>query len=263
MRTEHFHADDIATLLKRKTIATMPELKAALGSDADITVFRKLKSLSYRSSYSHRGRYYTLDALTRFDNRGLWSCRGVWFSTQGSLLATAEAFIVDSEAGYFTDELASGLQVGVKEALLQLHRAGRIARERVAGRYLHLSTDPAVRRRQLAARHVARPREPVRWRAGLIAGAPLSDELKTALVLMFGLLDEKQRRLYAGFESLKYGHGGDRKVADVLGLDVATVARGRRELLSRDVEIDRVRRAGGGRHAVEKKRRRSSRPSTR
>src|ERR1019366_6139718 len=26
----------------------------------DITVFRKLKELSYRSSYSHRGRYYTL-----------------------------------------------------------------------------------------------------------------------------------------------------------------------------------------------------------
>ena len=200
-----------------------------------------------RSSYSHRGPYYTLDALTRFDERGLWSCRSVWFSKHGSLLATAEAFIVNSEAGYFTDELASVLQVGVKEALLKLHRAGRLARERITGRRLHLSTDPPVRRRQRTARNVAMTREQDSWREGLTASATRSDEMKAALVLVFGLLDEKHRRLYAGFESLKHGHGGDRKVADLLGLDVATVARGRRELLSRDFEIDRVRRSGGGR----------------
>jgi hypothetical protein len=29
-----------------------------LGTEADITVFRKLKELSYHTSYSHRGRFY-------------------------------------------------------------------------------------------------------------------------------------------------------------------------------------------------------------
>src|SRR5438034_3969447 len=61
MRTESFHADDLAKALRRSKIATMPELKRALGTEVDVTVFRKLKQLAYRTSYSHRGAYYTLD----------------------------------------------------------------------------------------------------------------------------------------------------------------------------------------------------------
>lgn len=79
-------------------------------------------------------------------------------------------------------------------------------------------------------------------------------ELKAAILLFYSLLDEKQRRLYAALESLKLGHGGDRQLADFLGLDPHTIARGRQELLNRDVEPGRVRRIGGGRKALEKKR---------
>jgi hypothetical protein len=68
------------------------------------------------------------------------------------------------------------------------------------------------------------------------------------------LLDEKQRRLYAGLESLKWGHGGDRQVAGLLGLDVATIAKGRRELVRGEILTNRIRRPGGGRKPVEKKR---------
>jgi hypothetical protein len=47
----------------------LPQLKQLLGSEADSTVFRKLKELSYRTSYSHRGRFYTLDEIADFDER--------------------------------------------------------------------------------------------------------------------------------------------------------------------------------------------------
>ena len=43
-------------------------------------------------------------------------------------------------------------------------------------------------------------------------------------------------------------------MAQLLGLDVTTVARGRRELLSGQILRGRVRQAGGGRTPVEKKR---------
>jgi hypothetical protein len=74
-------------------------------------------------------------------------------------------------------------------------------------------------------------------------------------VLFFALLDEKQRRLYAGLESLRLGDGGDRRIAGLLDVDPATVRRGRQELLAEDIEPDRVRRRGGGRKPLEKKRR--------
>jgi hypothetical protein len=68
------------------------------------------------------------------------------------------------------------------------------------------------------------------------------------------MLDEKQRRLYAGLESLKIGYGGDQRLAEFIGMDPHTVAKGRRELLEQDVEADRIRKAGGGRKQREKKR---------
>ena len=79
-------------------------------------------------------------------------------------------------------------------------------------------------------------------------------ESKAAILLFYSLLDEQQRRLYAGLESLKLGRGGDRSLSDFLGLDPHTVARGRQQLLAQDVEVDRARRTGGGRKRVEKKR---------
>jgi len=250
MATRRFHAEALRELLRRQKIATMGELKEALGSRVDLTVFRKLKELAYRSSYSHRGSYYTLDEIARFDEMGLWSFRSVWFSRHGTLLATAEACVHASEAGYFSDELESVLHVGVRDALRKLAQTGRLARTEVAVRLLYCSLDASTRREQISARQVHMAEG-----AGLGLGAGirvLPDELKAAIVLFSSLLDEQQRRLYAGLESLKLGHGGDRRIADLLGLDVGTIARGRRELLERDVELERVRRRGGGRRPLKK-----------
>jgi len=80
------------------------------------------------------------------------------------------------------------------------------------------------------------------------------DEMRAAIILFYSLLDEQQRRLYAGLESMKLGHGGDSVLAEFLGLDPHTVARGRRQLLDRDVAVGRTRQSGAGRKAVEKKR---------
>jgi len=256
MRTESFHAEDLAQVLRRSKIATMPELKKALGTGVDVTVFRKLKQLAYRTSYSHRGRYYTLDEIARFDQNGLWSFQSVWFSRWGTLLDTAEAFVHNSQAGRFVEELDNLLHVSTKEPLLRLVQQERLARQPVGRLYLYCSADPVRRERQLLARRVLEA-EP-RLASSLVNPEGVPDELKAAIVLFFSLLDEKQRRLYAGLESLKFGYGGDQRIADFIGLDPHTVAKGRRELLEQDLEVDRIRKAGGGRKRTERKRPKSS-----
>ncbi len=35
------------------------------------------------------------------------------------------------------------------------------------------------------------------------------------MILFFSLLDEKQRRLYAGLEAVRLGYGGDRRAAEL------------------------------------------------
>lgn len=253
MRPTRFPTEAISKLLREQKIATLPEMMEALGTDARRTVFRKLKQLPYRTSYSHRGRYYTLDEVARFDERGLWSCRQVWFSAYGTLLSTAAAVVEDSQLGYFVEELDHVLHVGTKDALLKLVRDARLRRERVGGQFLYCARDSGRRRQQLLARRALLAKPGV---AGPVPQAELMpEELRAAIVLFFSVLDEKQRRLYAGLESLKTGHGGDAQIAELLGLDVGTVFRGRRELVDQDIELERVRKAGGGRKPVEKKRR--------
>lgn len=251
MRPLSFHSDALRSLLRRNKIATLDELQPALGTPGDVTVFRKLKPLDYLTSYSHRGRYYTLREIARFDDHGLWSQAEVWFSRFGTLLATAEAFVQRSPRGYLADELAPVLHVEVQDALHQLTQQERISRQIVSGRYLYTAMDQAVRRRQLLARRTVEFL-PTVVDASVLEVAP--EEVKAAILLFYSLLDEQQRRLYAGLESLKLGRGGDRQLADFLDLDPHTVARGRQQLLTQDVEVDRARKAGGGRKRVGKKR---------
>lgn len=261
MRPTEFSAQAISTLLRKQQIATLPELMEALGTAARRTVFRKLSELSYRTSYSHRGRYYTLDELARFDQQGLWSHRDVWFSRHGTLLSTAAAIVQAAACGHFVEELDNMLHVGTKDALRKLVHDARLARERLAGQFLYCAADPGRRRQQVVARRAVRAEPGVAGPLPEVAVMP--EELRAAIVLFFSLLDEKQRRLYAGLEALKTGRGGDARIAELLALDLGTVARGRRELLEHDVELERVRGAGAGRRRVEKKRQKSSPASKR
>lgn len=229
----------------RKAV-TMPELKAALGTEVDQTVFRKLTQLSYHSSYSHRGGFYTLNSIARFDADGLWGCRGAWFSRQGTLLATAQSLVAAAPAGYFAHELDARLHVSAKDALRQLVQEGRLDRRPLGPLYLYTAADRIRRQEQWARRQ-----------AQVQARDPQEEQLRAAIALFYSLLDEQQRRLYAGLESFKRGRGGDEQMAQWLGLDVETVARGRRELLAGEVQRQRIRRVGGGRPRAEKKRRTS------
>jgi hypothetical protein len=239
MRPIGFSSEHLESLFQRTTIATLPQLKAALGTAVDLTVFRKLSALPYRTSYSHRGAYYTLDSVARYDESGLWSYRDIHFSRHGTLLDTAATLVAKAPAGYFTRELEAVVHVAAKDALRQLAQRGRLHRKECQGRYLYCAAERGQRQQQWAARQALQHPE---------------DDLQAAIVLLYSLLDEQQRRLYAGLESLERGHGGDQRMAQLFGLDVDTVARGRVELLSGQVIRERVRRAGGGRPRAEKKR---------
>ena len=76
--------------------------------------------------------------------------------------------------------------------------------------------------------------------------------------LLLSRLDEQQRRWYVALEADRLGHGGDRLLAQITGLDEKTIRRGRKELAVglTDRPADRVRLPGGGRPSSEKKTRR-------
>ncbi len=251
MRPATFDPSVLRQHLRRHKIADLPELRHVLGTDTNLTVFRKLKQLGYLASYTHRGRFYTLPEIARFADRGLWSHEAVWFSRYGTLLSTVEAFVLGSSNGYYAHELADFLHAEVQEPLRHLVQQGRLSRTEVAGQFVYTAIDSTDRRNQTLARRSAQA-VPLAVHSVALQVSP--DELKAAIVLFYGLLDEQQRRLFAGLESIRVGHGGDTLLGDFLGLDAHTVARGRQQLLDQDVVSAGMRRKGGGRQSTKKKR---------
>ena len=252
MNKTRYSIQALEAFLKQHKIAAFDQLNTALGNPARCTIFRKLAELEYLSSYSHRGKFYTLRTIARFSTLGLWNYRSVWFSRFGNLLDTTEALVHRSEAGYTAAELKDVLHVKTKHALTQLARSGRLQREPFDSVYVYLSRKSHVAERQRKARKVHLKRS---FASMIVINPDLAAEEAKATVLLFcSMLNERQRRLYAGLESLKLGHGGDAHIASLLGMDPHTVARGRQELISGELSRDKVREEGGGRLPQEKKR---------
>lgn len=255
MKTTHYHAQTLADFFLKHKIATIGELTVAMGNPGKSTLVRKLTELEYVSSYSHRGKYYTLKSIAQFSTTGLWSFKSVWFSRFGNLPDTAEALVKDARAGYSALELEDIVHVKSRHALVDLVRQERLQREKIGPHYIYLSLDNEVAERQKKARKSHGKRS----FATLVVKNPklAQEEAKAAILLFCSMLDEKQRRLYAGLESLKLGHGGDIHIGSLLGMDPHTVARGRLELMEGDCDPDHVRTEGGGRLSQEKKLRKS------
>jgi len=252
MNTNHYQKKDIVTFLKRRKIATLEPLCRILGNPTPRTVFRKLEALDYLSSYSHAGKYYTLPEIARFTSLGLWSYKSIGFSRFGNLLDTVINFVDQSETGYSAAELRNILHVETQPSLMKLWRDNRLKRDKIQGGYIYLSTIAKRARSQQTYRKGRQTKQ----LATLVVDNPhlAAEEAKATVMLFISSLDEKQRRLYAGLESLKLGHGGDCYIATLFGMDPHTVAHGRRELMEGTSDPEGIRKPGGGRSSVKKKR---------
>ena len=153
-------------LFQGRQVADLDELCEVLDTRSRMSVFRRLRDLGYLSSYSHRGRYYTLAHIPDFDQDGLWRYHAIGFSRFGTIKETIARRVEEAEAGATHSELEALLRLKVYDALLELVQAGRLCRERVGATYLYLSSEPdrgarqlALRRQQLArdAQSPARP----------------------------------------------------------------------------------------------------------
>jgi hypothetical protein len=147
-----------AKVVLRKLFRRVPAVKLdalcrVLKTRSRTSVFRRLKAVGYFSSFTHRGRYYTLREVPQFDSLGLWHCRDAGFSQAGSLKATVRELVRSSPAGRTHRELQGLLGVRAHNELLDLTRAQLLRRETLAARgALYVSADKALASEQFARR---------------------------------------------------------------------------------------------------------------
>ena len=88
MRTSQYSVSQLEKEFERQIILDMKTMKAFMGTDVDMTIHRILNQLCYMSSYSHAGKYYSLNRLAKFDSHGLWHFDDIHFSKNGTLKKT-------------------------------------------------------------------------------------------------------------------------------------------------------------------------------
>jgi hypothetical protein len=148
---KHPNVRKLEHLFSHRSIARLDELQRALGVSGR-TVFRMLGRMGYLSSYSHAGRYYTLERIPAFDVDGLWAHSGVLFSRHRTLRRTVVHLVNHAPAGCTHPELRDRLRLRVYDTLHDLVAAGEIGRTGMERLYLYVSAEPAKAGAQVAHR---------------------------------------------------------------------------------------------------------------
>lgn len=248
MKKLSHNATLVKNYLREHKMATMDELINLL-SRSKPTVNRNLSELEYITSISHSGKFYTMKKNPPVNEHGVWVNNSVSFSSHGTLAQTIKSIVESSDGGYSSVDLKDILNIAPNEKLIALIKSSSLIREKFNGIYIYFTTNKKKRARQLEKRKLTS--EQFLQVSG--TSQRTSDEMKSYIIIFYCLLNEKQKRIYAGLEALKFGKGGDAFVSRLLGIDLKTVAKGRHELESSDVPEDAIRRSGGGRISVKKK----------
>ena len=214
----------LQSFFHKHQIAEISELFHLLQTRSRMSVFRRLKTIGYRSSFNHAGRYYTLADVPRFDQWGLWFYRDVGFSCAGTLKATVLALVEDSATGMTPKELIALLKLPVANTLYntlhELRQGARIGRQTLAGRHIYLSAEPGradeqfMKRRQAPSSDVQLPNETVI--AVLVEALQSAEVLVAPSVLALRLAARGVVVTAVQVERIftRYGLGPEKKTAD-------------------------------------------------
>lgn len=144
-------------LFRTRPVARLDDLRQALKRQSRTTILHALRAVGYLTSYSHAGRYYTLERIPQFDPKGLWRYRQIGFSSRGTLRATLIHLVETSPAGQTHTELQDLLHLRVHDTLRLLVRARELKRKPFQDTYVYLSTKPRRASQQWAQRQQLAP----------------------------------------------------------------------------------------------------------
>ena len=122
------------------------------------SIRRFLSQVGYYSSFTHNGKWYTIQSIPQFDREGLWFYGNIGFSNVGSLTKTLIKIISRSHSGMTAERLGQKLRSRrCHTVLVKLCRGGKLQREKTGRSYVYLAGDShtaAIQRRNLALKNL-------------------------------------------------------------------------------------------------------------
>lgn len=151
-RSKKNKLEDLKSEFKKYKVLMIEDLFKVLETASRSTVNRYMKEFEYLTSYTHKGRYYTLQQIAKFDEHGLWHHNDIGFSNYGSLFDTITYLVERSEAGMTGRELKTESHTEVKYALLDLVKKEKLSRLKSNKTFVYLSSNPSKAQKQTQCR---------------------------------------------------------------------------------------------------------------
>ncbi len=102
---------------------------------------RFLSMVGYHRSFSHNGKWYTLQSIPRFGHDGLWFSKDIGFSRAGNLNNTLVKLVNRSPEGITAEALGEKLRCRCHSVLVQLCRQERLQRDKIGRCFVYFSKD--------------------------------------------------------------------------------------------------------------------------
>jgi len=144
-------ARQVLEKLSKVRIVKVCELAAWLACSVP-TARRRLREWKAHTSINCNGCYYTVPGIPRFDGNGLWRYGEAAFSRHGNLRQTVRFLVGAAPAGLTSAELSGILGMEARSFLSHFRHEPGVCQMREGRRDIWLSSDPAVRERQVSAR---------------------------------------------------------------------------------------------------------------
>lgn len=142
--------EKLVTLFSQQPCWMIEPLATAMGYSVPSTR-RFLVETGYYSSFTHNGKWYTLQTMPHFDKDGIWFSDVIGFSRAGSLTSTLINLITRSRAGMTAEQLGDKLRNRCHSVLVQLYRQHKIQRQKQGRSYIYLAVDSPTHAMQLQA----------------------------------------------------------------------------------------------------------------
>ena len=139
--------DHLVQLFSKQKCRQIDDISNSIGYSV-ISVRRFLKQIGYFRSYTHNGKWYTLQSIPAFNKNGLWHFNDIGFSKHGNLTQTIFFLVNRSRKGLTAKELSQLLKTPCHAVLTNMHKNTQLDRDKYTQEFVYLSTDRRINRRQ-------------------------------------------------------------------------------------------------------------------
>jgi hypothetical protein len=137
----------VENLIRSKKIQTFEQILKQV-SCSEATLRRDIRQIKGITSYTHQGRFVTLEDIPKYNKNSIWFYRRVGFTKHKSSLELIVSLINSSKEGLSRDQIQEILKIQIFQQIQTLLKRDELFRCKIGSRYIYLPEELAKNKKK-------------------------------------------------------------------------------------------------------------------